>query len=115
MGDSYPAEKEITKGLITICSECQTPKELRAITIVFERQGIKAAMSGIPAMVCPRCGQECVPGEIAGDVIDTVSRTIDATEALLKRTDHHRRELFPDLSGLLPERLELALVSSAPS
>lgn len=98
------------KGLITICSECQTPTELREITIEFDRKGIKAAMSGIPAMVCPSCGQEYVPGEVAGDVIDTVSRTIDATEALLKRTDHRRRELFPDRLGLPPERLELALV-----
>ena len=99
------------KGLITICSECQTPTELRDITITFERNGIKAVMSGIPAMVCPNCGQEYIPGEIAGDVIDTVSRTIDDTEALLKRTDNRRRELFPDRSGLSPERLELALVS----
>jgi hypothetical protein len=44
-------------------------------------------------------------------VIDTVSRTIDATEALLKRTDHHHRELFPNRTGLPPERLELALAS----
>ena len=68
-------------------------------------------MSGIPAMVCPQCGQEYIPGDIAGDVIGTVSRTIDTTEALLKRTDHRRRELFPDRSELPPERLELALTS----
>jgi YgiT-type zinc finger domain-containing protein len=103
------------KGLITVCSECQTPTTLRNITITFERRGITAAMSGIPAMVCPQCGQEYVPGEIAGDVIATVSRTIDATEALLKRTDHHRRELFPDRTELPPERLELALASEVSS
>lgn len=79
--------------------------------MTFERHGITAAMSGIPAMVCPQCGQEYVPGEIAGDVIDTGSRTIDATEALLKRTDHHCGELFPNRTGLPPERLELALAS----
>jgi YgiT-type zinc finger domain-containing protein len=104
----------MTKGLITICSECQTPTELGHITIAFERHGINASMSGIPAMVCPRCGQEYVPGDIAGDVIDTVSRTIDTTEALLKRTDHRRRELFPDRSELPAERLELALASGTP-
>jgi YgiT-type zinc finger domain-containing protein len=111
VGNSHPEAKKIMKGLITICSECRTPTEPREITITFERKGIKAAMSGIPAMVCPNCGQEYVPGEIAGDIIDTVSRTIDATEALLKRTDHHRREFFPDLDETRPERLELALVS----
>ena len=85
MGNADQAEKKTMKGLITVCSECRTPTELRDITITFERNGIKAAMSGIPAMVCPHCGQEYVPGEISGDVIDTVSRTIDSTEALLKR------------------------------
>ena len=103
------------KGLITVCSECRIPTELRDITITFERNGIKASMSGIPAMVCPRCGQEYVPGEISGDIIDTVSRTIDSTEALLKRTDHRRKELFPDASEASPERLELALVSNSSS
>jgi YgiT-type zinc finger domain-containing protein len=101
------------KGLISICSECQTPTELRHIAITFERHGITAAMSGIPAMVCPRCGQEYVPGDIASDVIDTVSRTIDATEALLKRTNHRRKELFPNRPELPPERLELALAPEA--
>ena len=103
------------KGLITVCSECRTPTELRDITITFERNRIKASMSGIPAMVCPHCGQEYVPGEISGDIIDTVSRTIDSTEVLLKRTDHRRKELFPDASEISPDRLELALVSNSSS
>jgi len=72
---------------------------------------VYAAMTGIPAMVCPRCGTEYVPAEIAGDVIDTVSRTIDQTEALLKRTEAHRRTLAPPQHALGPERLELALLS----
>jgi YgiT-type zinc finger domain-containing protein len=109
VGNSHSKEKKAMKGLITTCSECQTNTELREITVEFERKGIKAAMSGIPAMVCPHCGQEYVPSDIAGDVIDTVSRTIDATEALLKRTDHRRRELLQDHQNLVPERLELAL------
>lgn len=99
------------KGIITVCSECGTPTELRNIVITFERNGVQATMSGIPAMVCPRCGQEYVPGDIAGDVIDAVSRTIDDTAGLLKRTDDRRKELFPDQSEVPPERLELALVS----
>jgi YgiT-type zinc finger domain-containing protein len=116
MGNSHSTEKKekekkAMKGLITICSECRTNTELRTITIEFERKGIKAAMSGIPAMVCPCCGQEYVPGDIAGDVIDTVSRTIDATATLLKQTDQHRRELFSDRQEVAPERLELALAS----
>ncbi|MBC8446801.1 MAG: YgiT-type zinc finger protein [Chloroflexi bacterium] len=99
------------KGLITVCHECGTKTELRLIRIEFERKCVHAAMTGIPAMVCPRCGTEYVPAEIAGDVIDTVSRTIDQTEALLKRTEAHRRTLAPPQHALRPERLELALVS----
>lgn len=72
------------KGLITYCSECQAKTELREITIEFERKGVQAIMSGIPAMVCPNCGEKYVPGDISGDVIDIVSRTIDDTESLLK-------------------------------
>lgn len=99
------------KGLITVCSECQTDTEPQEITITFERKGVRAAMSGIPAMVCPNCGTEYVPGDIAGDVIRIVSRAIDETEALLKQTDVHRKELMQDRSSSLPERLELALTS----
>ena len=98
------------KGLITVCHECGAKTELRQIRIEFESKGVHAAMTGIPAMVCPRCGTEYVPAEIAGDVIDTVSSTIDQTEALLKRTEAHRRVMAPPHT-LGPERLELALVS----
>jgi len=99
------------KGLITVCSECQTKTELRQITIEFERKGIRAVMSGIPAMVCPNCAGKYVPGDIAGDVIDTVSRTIDETEGLFRRSEARRKKLVSDRFALSPERLELALVS----
>jgi hypothetical protein len=99
------------KGLVTVCSECNINTELREISIRFERKGVRAAMGGIPAMVCPRCEQEYVPGDIAGDVIDTVSRTIDDTEALLKRSEERRRELLPGHRGGVTERLELALAT----
>ena len=69
MGNADAQEKKTMKGLITICSECQTPTELRDITITFERNGIRAAMSGIPAMVCPHCVQEYVPGKSASSCI----------------------------------------------
>jgi len=66
---------------------------------------------GIPAMVCPKCGEEYVPGDIAGDVIDTVSRTIDETEGLLKRTETHRKNLLTEHPISPPKPLEL---TSAP-
>ncbi|HID87210.1 MAG TPA: YgiT-type zinc finger protein [Anaerolineae bacterium] len=99
------------KGLITVCSECGTKTELQEITIEFERKGVRAAMSGIPAMVCPNCGEQYVPGDIAGDVIDIVSLIIDETEELLKRTEARRRKLLLDWPAIPPKRLELALIS----
>lgn len=57
------------KGLTTVCSECQTDTEPQEITITFERKGVRTAMSGIPARVCPNCGTKYMPGDIAGDVI----------------------------------------------
>ena len=97
------------KGLITICSGCGTKTELQEISINFERKGIRAIMTGIPAMVCPKCGEEYVPGDIAGDVIDTVSRTIDETEGLLKRTETHRKNLLIEHPVSPPKPLELTL------
>jgi YgiT-type zinc finger domain-containing protein len=97
------------KGIIKICSECGTRTELREISIEFERKGVQATMSGVPAMVCPQCGEEYVPGEIASDVVDTVSRTIDGTVDLLKRTQAFRRELLPTGQFTMQECLELAV------
>ena len=110
MGNSYTQEKN-QKGLITFCSNCQAATEPHEITIEFERKGVQAVMSGIPAMVCPTCGEEYVPGDVAVDVIDVVSHTIDETEALLKRTASRRREFAVAGPPSRPERLELALVA----
>jgi YgiT-type zinc finger domain-containing protein len=111
VGNSNSEEEKEMKGLITICPECQVKTELREITVEFERKGIRATMSGIPAMVCPNCGEEYIPGEIGGDVIDVVSRAIDYLEALLKRSEVRRKELLPDQPTPSPKRLELALAS----
>ncbi len=83
------------KGLRTICSECGTATVFQEVTIDFERKGVKAAVSGVPAMVCPKCGERYVPGEIAGDVVDTVSRTIDGMGDLMKKSYHIEVETSP--------------------
>ena len=99
------------KSLITICSECGEKTELQEITIEFERKGVSATMSGILAMVCPNCGEKYVPGDIAGDVIDIVSHTIDETEELLKKTEAHRKGLLLKYPISAPKRLELILAT----
>ena len=97
------------RGLITICSECGSKTELREINIEFERKGVRATMSGIPAMVCPECGEEYVPSVIATTVVDAVSRTIDGTVDLLQQARWLRRQLVPEGRIATQERLELAL------
>jgi YgiT-type zinc finger domain-containing protein len=97
------------KGIITTCSECGARTELREISIEFERKGVQATMSGVPAMVCPQCGEEYVPSEIASAVVDIVSRTIDGTADLLKQTQAFRRELLPTGQVTMQECLELAV------
>ncbi len=97
------------KGLITVCSECGTETKLQGINIEFERKGVRAVMSGVPAMVCPQCGAEYVPGEIAATVVDTVTRTIDETADLLKQTHALRQQLVPAGYIVMRECLELAI------
>ncbi len=99
------------KGLITICTECNTPTELKIIAIEFERKGIKAVMSGIPAMVCPQCGEQYVPGDIATVVVSTVSRLIDGTVDLLNQAHGLRQQLMPSVQSMMSERLELSLAA----
>jgi len=110
VGNSRAEEKnETMKGLVTVCPECGTKTELREITIEFERKGIQAAMSGIPAMACLHCGEQYVPGEIAGDVIDSVSSAVDQLGSLLRRAETRRRELLPRMAAQSSGRLELVL------
>jgi len=99
------------KGLVTTCSECRIKTELQEITVEFERKGIRATMSGILAMVCPKCGEKYIPGDIAGDVIDIVSHTIDETEELLKKTKAHRKDLLLKYPISASKRLELTLAT----
>jgi len=65
------------KGFKRRCSECGTKTELKAISLEVERHGIKATMTSVPAMVCPKCGEQYIPGEIADKVIDLLYHILD--------------------------------------
>ena len=71
------------KGLKKICSECGKKTELKAISLEVERHSIKATMTGVPAMVCPKCGEQYIPGEVAGKIIDLLHQILDQTESAL--------------------------------
>ncbi len=93
-----------------ICTECDTPTQWGLITIDFERKGIRATMSGIPALVCPKCGEQYIPGEIGSSVVTVVSRTIDETVEMYKTIHRLRQQVRLSLKEKIPERLELSLV-----
>jgi YgiT-type zinc finger domain-containing protein len=97
------------KGLMQICTECNTPTQLGLVIIDFERKGIRATMSGIPAMVCPECGEQYIPGEIASSVAMVISRTIDETVEMYKTIHNLRQQLRLPLKENTPECLELSL------
>lgn len=71
------------KGFKRRCSECRTKTELQAISLEVERHGIKATMTGVPAMVCPKCGEQYIPGEIADKLIPILHQVLDQTESSL--------------------------------
>jgi len=46
------------------CTDCGARLEFRAISREFEREGLRVRLTGIPAAVCPRCGDiSFAPGE----------------------------------------------------
>ena len=53
---------------------------LQAISLEVERHGIKATMTGVPAMVCPRCGEQYIPGEVGSKIINLLHNILDQTE-----------------------------------
>ena len=51
-----------------LCSDCGTLTEFREVTEEYERGGMRIHISGIPAMVCPKCGSISFPAKITGKV-----------------------------------------------
>jgi YgiT-type zinc finger domain-containing protein len=68
------------KGLKKTCSECGTPTELKEIVLHFERNSLKVRVTGVPAMVCPRCGQKYVPSSVSREVLEIVEHLMGQLE-----------------------------------
>ena len=46
------------------CTDCGTRMEFKTISREFEREGLRVRLTGIPAAVCPNCGDiSLAPGE----------------------------------------------------
>lgn len=53
-----------------ICTECkQTETQLQFVSMEFEREGVRVKVEGIPAMVCPNCGEKAFAPGVAEQVI----------------------------------------------
>lgn len=76
------------KGVKKICSECKVENEPREITLHFERNGIHVQIVGVPAMVCPRCGQEYIAAPGSKEVLRIAAQLaadLEATRATFAR------------------------------
>lgn len=60
------------------CPVCNTRHDrLSEITLHLERDGIALEVNGVPAYVCPNCGEQLIPGPLAvalGDAVDAIVR-----------------------------------------
>ncbi|MBI3944646.1 MAG: YgiT-type zinc finger protein [Armatimonadetes bacterium] len=66
------------------CTDCGCPMEWRTVDQEYERQGVRVRLTGLPAMVCPRCGA------IAFDP-DTTDHILAAANALFRIAgDRHK-------------------------
>jgi len=76
------------KGMKRICSECKVENEAREITLHLERNGIHVQITGVPAMVCPRCGQEYIAAPVSREVLKIAGQLagdLEATRATFAR------------------------------
>jgi len=60
-----------------LCPDCGAEMEWRTVEQEYERDGNRVRLTGLPAMVCPRCGGVSFDPE-------TTDRTIEAANALFK-------------------------------
>jgi len=71
------------KGIKKFCSECKVENELREITLHLEKGDIKVEVTGVPAMVCPRCGQEYIPSSVSREVLEAADELAACLESTL--------------------------------
>ena len=54
------------------CSICGTASLSEGhVTLTFERSGTTVVVKGVPALVCPNCGEEHVSDDIAARALET--------------------------------------------
>jgi len=61
------------------CTTCGGLAEPRAgtTTVTVERDGATLVMKGVPALVCPNCGEDYVSEETAGRISAAAAEVVD--------------------------------------
>ena len=75
-----------------ICTECkQTETQFQFILMEFEREGVQVKIEGIPAMVCPNCGEKALAPGITEQIIAAANEMLAAArKAKKKAPDLHQ-------------------------
>ena len=61
-----------------ICTTCgQAEPGEGTTTVTVERGGATLVMKGVPALVCPNCGEDYVSEEIAGRILETAAEVVE--------------------------------------
>jgi len=68
-----------------ICTECkQAETQFQFVSMEFEREGVQVKVEGIPAMVCPNCGEKAFAPGIAEQVITAANEMLGAADIAKK-------------------------------
>ncbi len=51
------------------CTDCGAKMELRTVSQEFEREGLRVRITGIPAAVCPECGDISFAPGVADNIV----------------------------------------------
>jgi len=65
------------------CTECGTVLEAKEVAQEFEHEGIRVRIEGIPALVCPKCGDVSFDPGVAQKIVEAANNLFEI--ALPKR------------------------------
>jgi YgiT-type zinc finger domain-containing protein len=69
-----------------ICTECkQAETQFQLVSMEFERADVQVKVEGIPAMVCPNCGEKAFAPGIAEQVIAAANEMLAAAGKAKKK------------------------------
>jgi len=74
-------EKKMKKSLR--CTDCGAILEAKEVSQEFVREGVRVCISGIPALVCPNCGDVSFAPGVAQKVVEAANSLFEV--ALQKR------------------------------